>query len=123
MDKIWYENLFEVGGHWPLWRGWKKWMTTQNRQKSNAKKQNKQNIKNFPFNFKVLFSTHVNTCIILYRIIIINEKYLTSLKSLFTKHIQETTSLFMLNTTIWKYKTEQLTFTSVSLVDNVKQNS
>jgi len=36
MDKIWDRNSFEVGGHWPLWRGWKKWMTTQNRQKSNA---------------------------------------------------------------------------------------
>ena len=37
MDKIWDRKSFEVGGHWPLWRGWKKRMTTQNRQKSNAK--------------------------------------------------------------------------------------
>jgi len=21
MDKIWYRKSFEVGGHWPLWRG------------------------------------------------------------------------------------------------------
>ena len=34
---------FEVGGHWPLWRGWKNRMTMQNRHKSNAKKtKNKQ---------------------------------------------------------------------------------
>ena len=38
MDTIWDRKSFEVGGHWPLWRGWKKRMTTQNRQKSNAKK-------------------------------------------------------------------------------------
>ena len=38
MDKIWDRKSFEVGGHWPLWRGWKNRMTTQNRQKSNAKK-------------------------------------------------------------------------------------
>ena len=37
MDKIWDRKSFEVGGHWPLWRGWKKRMTTQKRQKSNAK--------------------------------------------------------------------------------------
>ena len=37
MDKIWDRKSFEVGGHWPLWRGWKNRMTTQNRQKSNAK--------------------------------------------------------------------------------------
>jgi len=43
MDKIWDRKSYEVGGHWPLWRGWKKRMTTQNQQKSNAKKQ-----KNFP---------------------------------------------------------------------------
>ena len=24
MDKIWDRKSFEVGGHWPLWRGWKK---------------------------------------------------------------------------------------------------
>jgi len=24
MDKIWYRNPFEVGGHWPLWLEWKK---------------------------------------------------------------------------------------------------
>ena len=24
MDKIWDRNSFEVGGHWPLWRGGKK---------------------------------------------------------------------------------------------------
>ena len=35
MDK---RKSFEVGGHWPLWRGWENRMTTQNRQKSNAKK-------------------------------------------------------------------------------------
>jgi len=23
MDKIWDRKSFEVGGHWPLWRGWK----------------------------------------------------------------------------------------------------
>ena len=34
MDKIWARKSFEVGGHWPLWRGCKKRMTTQNRQKS-----------------------------------------------------------------------------------------
>ena len=38
MDKIWDRKSFEVGGHWPLWRGWKNRMTTQNRHKSNAKK-------------------------------------------------------------------------------------
>ena len=37
MDTIWDRKFFEVGGHWPLWRGWKQRMTTQNRQKSNAK--------------------------------------------------------------------------------------
>jgi len=37
MDTIWDRKSFEVGGHWPFWRGWKKRMT-QNRQKSNAKK-------------------------------------------------------------------------------------
>jgi len=41
MDKIWDRKSFEVGGHWPLWRGWKKRMTMQNRQKSNTKKQTK----------------------------------------------------------------------------------
>ena len=41
MDKIWAGKSFEVGGHWPLWRGSKKRMTTQNRQKSNAKKKKK----------------------------------------------------------------------------------
>jgi len=25
MDKIWDRKFFEVGGHWPLWRGWKKY--------------------------------------------------------------------------------------------------
>jgi len=44
MDKIWDRNSFEVGGHWPLWRGWKKRMTTQNRQKSNAKKSILENL-------------------------------------------------------------------------------
>ena len=24
MDKIWDRKSFEVGGHWPSWRGWKK---------------------------------------------------------------------------------------------------
>ena len=24
MDTIWDRKSFEVGGHWPLWRGWKK---------------------------------------------------------------------------------------------------
>jgi len=38
MDKIWDRKSFEVGGHWPLWRGWKKRMTMQNWQKSNSKK-------------------------------------------------------------------------------------
>jgi len=23
MDKLWDRTSFEVGGHWPLWRGWK----------------------------------------------------------------------------------------------------
>jgi len=23
MNKIWYRNPFEVGGHWTLWRWWK----------------------------------------------------------------------------------------------------
>jgi len=23
MDTIWERKSFEVGGHWPLWRGWK----------------------------------------------------------------------------------------------------
>jgi len=36
MDKIWDRKSFEVGGHWPLWRGCKNRMTTQNRQKLNA---------------------------------------------------------------------------------------
>jgi len=22
MDNIWDRKSFEVGGHWPLWRGW-----------------------------------------------------------------------------------------------------
>ena len=39
MDKIWDRKSFEVGGHWPLWRGRKNRTTTQNRQNSNAKKQ------------------------------------------------------------------------------------
>jgi len=36
MDTLWDWKSFEVGGHWPLWRGWKTRMTTQNRQKSYA---------------------------------------------------------------------------------------
>jgi len=24
VGKIWDRKSFEVGGHWPLWRGWKK---------------------------------------------------------------------------------------------------
>ena len=36
MDKIWDRKSFEVGGHWPLWRGRKKRITMQNRQKLNA---------------------------------------------------------------------------------------
>jgi len=28
MDKIWDRKSFEVGGHWPLWRGWKNRITT-----------------------------------------------------------------------------------------------
>jgi len=36
MDTIWDRKSFEVGLHWPLWRGWKPRMTTQKRQKSNA---------------------------------------------------------------------------------------
>ena len=40
MDKIWDRKSFEVGGHWPLWRGWTNRMATQNLQKSNAKKTN-----------------------------------------------------------------------------------
>ena len=43
MDKIWDRKSFEVGDHWPLWRGWKKRMITQNRHKSNA---NKNKLKN-----------------------------------------------------------------------------
>ena len=39
---IWDRKSFEVGGHWPLWRGWKNRMITQNRQKSNAKKKKKK---------------------------------------------------------------------------------
>ena len=46
MDKIWDRKSFEVGGHWPLWRGWKKRMITQNRQKSNAKKNPKKHNNN-----------------------------------------------------------------------------
>ena len=42
MDKIWDRKSFEVGGHWPLWRGWKKRMNTQNRQKLNAKKKRRK---------------------------------------------------------------------------------
>ena len=42
MDKIWNRKSFEVGGHWPLWRGWKNRMTTQNRQKSNGIKKEEQ---------------------------------------------------------------------------------
>jgi len=37
MDKIWDRKSFEVGCHWPLWRGWKNRMNTQKRQKLNAK--------------------------------------------------------------------------------------
>ena len=51
MGKLWDRKSFEVGGHWPLWRGWKNRVTTQNRQKSNAKNNNKKN--NFD---KVYFS-------------------------------------------------------------------
>ena len=29
MDNIWDRKSFEVGGHWPLWRGWNKRMTMQ----------------------------------------------------------------------------------------------
>ena len=43
MDKIWYRNPFNVGGHWPLWWGWKNRMTTQNRQKVERKKKDKKN--------------------------------------------------------------------------------
>ena len=42
MDKIWDRKSFEVGGHWPLWRGWKNRMTTQNRQKSRTLKKKKE---------------------------------------------------------------------------------
>ena len=44
MDNIWDRKSFEVGGHWPLWRGWKKRMTAQNRQKSNAKKKEEKKV-------------------------------------------------------------------------------
>ena len=37
MDNIWNRKSFEVGGHWPLWRGWNNRMTMQKRQKSNAR--------------------------------------------------------------------------------------
>jgi len=37
MDKIWDRKSFEVGGHWPLWRGWKPPNDRADRQKSNAK--------------------------------------------------------------------------------------
>ena len=47
MGKIWDRQSFEVGGHWPLWRGRTNRMTTQNRQKSNAKINIKQ-LKNQP---------------------------------------------------------------------------
>ena len=47
MDKIWDRKSFEVGGHWPLWRGWKNRMTTLNRQKSNAKKIKKYHTSQF----------------------------------------------------------------------------
>ena len=42
MDNILDRKSFQVGGHWPLWRGRKKRMTTQNRQKSNAKTKQQQ---------------------------------------------------------------------------------
>ena len=42
MDKMWDRKSFEVGRHWPLWRGGKKQMTTQNQQKVNAKKKKKK---------------------------------------------------------------------------------
>ena len=62
MDKIWDRKSFEVGGHWPLWRGSKNRMTKQNRQKSNAKKtttKNKQRhilLKENIFNHQHLYS-------------------------------------------------------------------
>ena len=70
MDKIWDRKSFEVGGHWPLWRGWKKRMTMQNRQKSNAKKNTKkhENI------FKMLCNFHFShTCYFLWTISTIAE--------------------------------------------------
>ena len=48
MDIIWDRKSFEVGGHWPLWRGWKNRMTTQNRQKWNAKNTPKNNLSHPP---------------------------------------------------------------------------
>jgi len=35
MDKIWDRKSFEVGGHWPLWRGSKQRMTKKNRTLKN----------------------------------------------------------------------------------------
>ena len=35
MDKIWDRKSFEVGGHWPLWRGWKnEWPRRTNKSRT-----------------------------------------------------------------------------------------
>ena len=71
MDKIWDKNSFEVGGHWPLWRGWKNRMTMQNRPKSNAKKQQKKTTTS---------SSSCHRCFIT-RLLLINHSYLTKYKT------------------------------------------
>ena len=38
MDKIWDRKSFEVGGHWPLWRGLKNRMTRRTDKSRTLKK-------------------------------------------------------------------------------------
>ena len=44
MDKIWDRKSFEVGGHWPLWRGWKNEWTRRTEKSWMLKKSFKQKI-------------------------------------------------------------------------------
>ena len=60
MDKIWDRKSFEVGDHWPLWRGWKKRITTLNRQKSIAKK-NPKTISRNPMRCPTWWPYHMPT--------------------------------------------------------------
>ena len=54
-----YQQSFEVGCHWPLWRGWNKRTTMQDRQKSNAKKDQHANY----ITFSSLYMLYADNCI------------------------------------------------------------